>query len=82
VRPREIQTAAEAAEGLRPFGQYAYLLFSAGLSTLLFSRPAFCRSPPLLGVRRAGFEAASTSAAGSADLYSLYTLLIVAGAGL
>src|SRR5215468_7870811 len=31
VRPREIQDASEAALGLRPFGEYALLLFSAGL---------------------------------------------------
>src|SRR5215470_14136509 len=31
IRPREIQDAAEAAEALKPFGQYAFLLFSAGL---------------------------------------------------
>ena len=29
--PREIASAAEAAEALRPFGEYAYLLFCAGL---------------------------------------------------
>src|SRR5208283_1452562 len=31
VRPRDIQDASEAALGLKPFGQYAFLLFSAGL---------------------------------------------------
>src|SRR6266550_831435 len=31
VRPREIQDASEAALGLKPFGEYAFLLFSAGL---------------------------------------------------
>src|SRR6202171_4166532 len=31
VMPRDIESAAEAAEGLRPFGEYAFLLFSAGL---------------------------------------------------
>ena len=31
VQPRDIQDAAEAALGLKPFGQYAFLLFSAGL---------------------------------------------------
>src|SRR6202049_1669720 len=31
VAPRDIQDAAEAALGLKPFGQYAFLLFSAGL---------------------------------------------------
>src|SRR6185369_4379518 len=31
VKPREIQDASEAALGLKPFGEYAFLLFSAGL---------------------------------------------------
>src|SRR5215831_18672059 len=31
VGPRDIQTAAEAVDGLRPFGPYAVLLFAAGL---------------------------------------------------
>ena len=31
MKPREIQDASEAALGLRPFGEYAFLLFSAGL---------------------------------------------------
>src|SRR5436190_6576740 len=31
VKPREIQDAAEAAEALRPYGQDAFLLFSAAL---------------------------------------------------
>src|SRR5437764_10407386 len=31
VKPRDISNGAEAAEALKPFGQYAYLLFSAGL---------------------------------------------------
>src|ERR1051326_3123627 len=31
VRPREIHDAAEAALGLKPFGDYAVLLFAAGL---------------------------------------------------
>src|SRR4051794_17438975 len=31
VRPRDIQTAGEAVEGLRPFGPYAVMLFSFGL---------------------------------------------------
>ncbi|MEI9812894.1 MAG: divalent metal cation transporter [Acidobacteriota bacterium] len=31
VKPQEIQSAADAAEALRPFGDYARLLFAAGL---------------------------------------------------
>ena len=31
VAPRDIQSAGEAAQGLKPFGPYAYLLFSVGL---------------------------------------------------
>ena len=31
VKPRDIKDGAEAALGLKPFGQYAFLLFAAGL---------------------------------------------------
>ncbi len=31
VKPRDIRDAADAALGLKPFGQYAYILFAAGL---------------------------------------------------
>src|SRR5262249_1671893 len=31
VSPRDIKDAADAAQGLKPFGPYAYLLFTAGL---------------------------------------------------
>ncbi|HEX5430535.1 MAG TPA: Nramp family divalent metal transporter, partial [Bryobacteraceae bacterium] len=31
VAPRDIKDAADAALGLKPFGQYAYILFAAGL---------------------------------------------------
>ena len=42
--PRDIQNAADAAEGLRPFGPYAYLLFALACSTRRCSPPASCRS--------------------------------------
>src|SRR5439155_18662059 len=31
VAPRDIKDAADAALGLKPFGQYAFLLYAAGL---------------------------------------------------
>src|SRR5882762_8334163 len=36
VHPRDIRDAADAAEALKPFGQYAYLLFAAGLLNASF----------------------------------------------
>jgi Mn2+/Fe2+ NRAMP family transporter len=32
-QPRGIESAADAAKVLRPFGEYSFLLFSAGLLT-------------------------------------------------
>jgi Mn2+/Fe2+ NRAMP family transporter len=84
VRPREIQTAAEAAEGLRPFGQYAYLLFSAGLfNASIFAACILPLSTAYSVCEGLGFEAGVNKRLREAPIfYSLYTLLIVAGAGL
>ena len=57
VAPKDINDAAEAALGLKPFGQYAFLLFSAGLlnaSDLRGVDPAALHG--LFGMRRAGLR--------------------------
>ena len=42
--PRQIHDVSEAAEALRPLGDYAYILFSAGYSTRRCWPPASCLS--------------------------------------
>ena len=55
--PRDIESAADAAKGLQPFGQYAYLLFSAGLAERVGFRGLHSAAlHGLLGVRRAGLR--------------------------
>lgn len=82
--PRDIQSAAEAAEGLRPFGHYAFLLFSAGLfNASIFAACILPLSTAYTVCEGLGFEAGVNRRLREAPIfYSLYTLLIVAGAGL
>ena len=57
VRPRDIQDAAEAALGLKPFGQYAFLLFSAGLFNASHLRRLHSAAlHRLFGLRRPGLR--------------------------
>ena len=57
VAPKDIQTAAEAAQALKPFGQYAFLLFSAGLLQCFALRRVHSAALDcLLGVRRPGIR--------------------------
>ena len=83
VRPRDIQTAAEAALGLKPFGQYAFLLFSAGLlNASVFSASILPLSTAYTVCEGLGFEAGVNRRMREAPIfYTLYTLLIVVGAG-
>lgn len=83
VKPRDIQTAAEAAQGLRPFGRYAYLLFSAGLfNASIFTACILPLSTAYSVCEGLGFEAGVNKRLREAPIfYSLYTLLIVVGAG-
>jgi len=83
VAPRDIQDASEAALGLKPFGQYAFLLFSAGLfNASLFAACILPLSTAYSVCEGLGFEAGVNRRIREAPVfYFLYTLLIVAGAG-
>jgi Mn2+/Fe2+ NRAMP family transporter len=83
VRPRDIQDAGEAALGLRPFGEYAFLLFSAGLfNASIFAACILPLSTAYSVCEGLGFEAGVNKRMSEAPVfYFLYTLLIVVGAG-
>src|SRR5262245_35418371 len=84
IKPREIQDAKEAAEGLLPFGNYAALLFSAGLfNASIFAACILPLSTSYSVCEGLGFEAGVSRRLREAPIfYALYTLLIVAGGGL
>jgi NRAMP (natural resistance-associated macrophage protein)-like metal ion transporter len=82
--PTDIQTAGEAAEALRPLGgQYAFLLFSAGLlNASIFAACILPLSTAYSVCEGLGFESGVNRRWREAPIfYSLYTLLIVVGAG-
>jgi len=83
VRPRDIQSAAEAAIGLRPFGEHAFLLFSAGLfNASIFAACILPLSTAYTVCEGLGFESGVNRRLGEAPVfYLLYTLLIAVGAG-
>src|ERR1035438_3847617 len=83
VRPRNIQDASEAALGLKPFGEYAFLLFSAGLfNASIFAACILPLSTAYSVCEGLGFESGVSKRMRDAPIfYSLYTLLIVVGAG-
>jgi NRAMP (natural resistance-associated macrophage protein)-like metal ion transporter len=83
VAPKDIQDAGEAALGLKPFGQYAFLLFSAGLfNASIFSASILPLSTAYSVCEGLGFETGVDKRMKEAPIfYLLYTLLIVAGAG-
>jgi NRAMP (natural resistance-associated macrophage protein)-like metal ion transporter len=83
VRPRDIQDAKEAAEALKPFGNYAFLLFSAGLfNASIFAACILPLSTAYSVCEGLGFEAGVSKRVREAPIfYFLYTLLIVVGAG-
>jgi NRAMP (natural resistance-associated macrophage protein)-like metal ion transporter len=83
VRPRDIQDASEAALGLRPFGEYAFLLFSAGLfNASIFAACILPLSTAYSVCEGLGFEAGVNKRMREAPVfYFLYTLLIAVGAG-
>ena len=78
-----INSAAEAALGLKPFGEYAYLLFSAGLfNASLFAACILPLSTAYSVCEGLGFESGVNKRFREAPIfYWLYTLLIVIGAG-
>ncbi|HKE28373.1 MAG TPA: divalent metal cation transporter [Bryobacteraceae bacterium] len=83
VKPRDIQTAADAALALKPFGNYAYLLFTAGLlNASVFSASVLPLSTAYSVCEGLGFEAGVNKRLREAPIfYLLYTLLILLGAG-
>jgi NRAMP (natural resistance-associated macrophage protein)-like metal ion transporter len=83
VAPRDLQVPADAAAGLRPFGSYAYLLFAAGLfNASLFAASILPISTSYAVCEGLGFETGLDKKFHEAPaFYWLYTLLIIAGAG-
>jgi Mn2+/Fe2+ NRAMP family transporter len=82
--PREIHAASEAAMALRPLGQYAYILFAAGLfNASLFAASILPLSTAYSVCEGLGFESGVNHRFEEAPIfYWLYTLLIAVGAGL
>ena len=80
----EIESAADAAHALRPLaGEYAYLLFAAGLfNASLFAASILPISTAYAVCEGLGFESGLDKKFHEAPVfYWLYTVLIVAGAG-
>src|SRR5580700_8016712 len=82
--PRDIESATQAAKGLLPFGQYAYLLFSAGLlNASVFAACILPLSTAYSVCEGLGFESGVNHRWNEAPVfYWLYTLLIAVGAGI
>jgi Mn2+/Fe2+ NRAMP family transporter len=82
VSPRDIDTATDAARGLKPFGKYAYLLFCAGLfNASLFAACVQPLSTAFTVCEGLGFESGVNRRFREAPIfYWLFTLLIVIGA--
>ncbi len=81
--PRDLASAADAALGLRPFGDYAFLLFAAGLfNASLFAACIQPLSTAYTVCEGLGFESGVNRRFQEAPIfYWLFTLLIVIGAG-
>ncbi|GIU73727.1 MAG: Mn transporter [Bryobacteraceae bacterium] len=83
VAPRDIQDATDAALGLKPFGQYAFLLFAIGLfNASLFAACILPLSTAYSVCEGLGFESGVNKGFREAPVfYWLFTLLIVVGGG-
>ncbi len=83
VRPRDINDATDAALGLKPFGNAAYFLFSAGLfNASLFAACILPLSTSYTVCEGLGFESGVNRRFREAPIfYWLFTGLIVIGAG-
>jgi Mn2+/Fe2+ NRAMP family transporter len=81
--PKDIDTAKDAALALKPFGQYAYLLFSAGLFNASFFAACILPLSTVFTVCEGlGFESGVDKRFNEApEFYWLYTFLVVVGAG-
>jgi NRAMP (natural resistance-associated macrophage protein)-like metal ion transporter len=82
--PKDIKDSTDAAEALRPFGPYAYLLFCAGLlNASIFAACILPLSTAYTVCEGLGFEAGVNKKFSEAPVfYWLITLLIGVGAGL
>ncbi len=82
--PTDIQSAKEAALALKPFGEYTFLLFSAGLlNASVFAACILPLSTAYSVCEGLGFESGVNRRWREAPIfYWLYTLLIVVGAGI
>jgi Mn2+/Fe2+ NRAMP family transporter len=83
VQPRDIKDAADAALALKPFGQYAYLLFSVGLfNASFFAACILPLSTAYTVCEGLGFESGIDRRFNEAPtFYWLYTVLVIVGAG-
>jgi Mn2+ and Fe2+ transporters of the NRAMP family len=83
VAPRDIENAADAALALKPFGEYAFLLFAAGLfNASIFAATILPLSTAYTVCEGLGFESGVNRQFREAPIfYWLFTLLIVFGAG-
>lgn len=82
VQPRDIQDAKDAAQALKPFGNAAFFLFSAGLfNASIFAASILPLSTAYSVCEGMGFEAGVNRRFREAPIfYALYTGLIAAGA--
>lgn len=83
VQPRDIETPEDAALGLRPFGDYAFLLFAAGLfNASIFAASILPISTAYTVCEALGFESGVNRRFREAPIfYWLFTGLIVVGGG-
>ena len=83
IAPRDIRDATDAALGLRPFGQYAWLLFAAGLlNASLFAACIQPLSTAFTVCEGLGFESGVNKRFREAPIfYWLFTSIIVVGGG-
>lgn len=83
VRPQDIRSAADAAKALKPFGEYAFLLFAGGLlNASLFAVCILPLSTAYTVCEGLGFESGVNRKFREAPIfYTLFTALIVVGAG-
>ncbi len=81
--PQDIKDSTDAALALKPFGDYAYLLFCAGLlNASLFAATILPLSTAYTVCEGLGFESGVNKRFREAPIfYWLFTLLIVVGAG-
>jgi len=82
-KPRDITDASDAAVALKPFGTYAFLLFSAGLfNASIFAASILPLSTAYTVCEGLGFESGLNRRFSEAPIfYWLFTFLVVVGAG-